>query len=196
MSLHTLWATAHLCLPSRPSSASGLVSGPAVGPVGTSETLMWPNSCVCYPQSPQLPELDHFHLWEHSLSTQIIHRGRVYLGDHGDLICSLDSWWKEFQSFSLVPLSLGFSFGFIPASACGPPTGVWSWGCLGALESAPSEDRVQRWYDCLDRGSPSGAKCAGKLAATGTRDMALVRAFSRYFLYITPSLTAYNLGFK
>ena len=37
---------------------------------------------------------------------------------------------------------------------------------------------MQRWYDCLDHGSPGGAKCAGKLAATGTRDMDLVRAFS------------------
>ena len=52
-------------------------------------------SCAC-PQSPQLPELDCFHLWEHSLSTQIFHRHRVYLADHGDLICSLCSWWKHF----------------------------------------------------------------------------------------------------
>ena len=39
------------------------------------------------------------------------------------------------------------------------------------------EDRVQAWYDCLDRGSPSGAKWAGKPAAMGARDTALVRAF-------------------
>ena len=92
--------------------------------------------CVC-PQSPQLLELDHFHLWEHSLSTQIFHRCRVYLADCRDLICSLYSWLKDFWSSSLATPSLGFSFGFIPTSACGPTTGVWSWGCFGALGSAP-----------------------------------------------------------
>ena len=43
---------------------------------------------------------------------------------------------------------------------------------------APVEDQVQRWYDCLFCGSPGGARCTGKLAAMGSRDMALVRAFS------------------
>ena len=133
MSLHTLWATAHLRLPKSPSSASGLVSGPAVGPVGTPQTLIWLSSCMYCPQSPQLPELDRFQLWEHLLSAQIFLRW--------DLICSLYSWWKDFQSSSLVTPSLGFSFGFIPTSACGPPTGVWSWGCLGALGSAPVRTR-------------------------------------------------------
>ena len=46
-----------------------------------------------------------------------------------------------------------------------------SWVC-------PCEDQTQRWYDCLDLRSPGGAKCTRKLVATGTRDMALVRAFS------------------
>ena len=155
-----------------------LVSRPAVGPVGTTQTLVWPNSCVCCPQNPQLPELDHFHLWEHSLSTQIFHRCRVYLADHGDLICSLYSWCKGFWSSSLVTLSLWFSFGFIPMSVCGPPTGVWYWGFLGDLGSAPCDYWAQRWYDCLDHGSTSAATCTGKQAAMGTRGMALERAFS------------------
>ena len=137
MSLHTLWDTACLCLSKRLSSSSGLVSGPAMGPVVP--FLLWSGSipvCTC-PQIPQLPELGHFHLWKHSLSTQIFHRPRVYLADHRDLICRLYSWCKDFWSSSLVAPSLGFSFGFIPTSVCGPPTGVWSWGCLGALGSAP-----------------------------------------------------------
>ena len=46
-----------------------------------------------------------------------------------------------------------------------------SWVC-------PSEDRVKRWSDCLDCGSPGSANCAGKPAATGARDMAIVRGFS------------------
>ena len=37
---------------------------------------------------------------------------------------------------------------------------------------------MQRWYECLDCGSPGSAKCAGKPAATGARDVARVRAFS------------------
>ena len=92
-------------------------------------------ACAC-PQSPQLPELDHFHLWEHSLSTQTFHRCQVYLADCRDLICRLYSWWKDFWSSSLVAPFLGFSFGFISTSACGPPTGVSSRGFLGALGSA------------------------------------------------------------
>ena len=117
-------------------------------PLGWSLDLLWAlwgslklwsgpiPACAC-PQIPQLPELACFHLWEHSLSTQIFHRHRVYLTDRGDLICSLYSWWKDFWSSSLVTPSLGFSFGFILTSVCGPHTGVWSWGCLGALGSAP-----------------------------------------------------------
>ena len=92
--------------------------------------------CAC-PQSPQLSELDHFLLWEQSLSTQIFYRCRVYLADHRDFICSLYSWWKDFRSSFLVAPSLGwFSFGLIPTSPFGPLTGVWSLGCLGVLGSA------------------------------------------------------------
>ena len=105
-----------------------------------------------YPRSPQLRELDRFHLWEHSLSTQIFHRCRVYLADHGDLICSLYSWWKDFWSSSLVTPS---SFGFIPTSVCGPPTGVWSWGCLGALGSAPVRTRRRGGMTAWITGAPA-----------------------------------------
>ena len=37
---------------------------------------------------------------------------------------------------------------------------------------------MQSWYDCLDLGSPGGAKCTGKLAAMRARDVVLVMAFS------------------
>ena len=94
--------------------ASGLVSGPAVVPLGTPQTLIWPSSCVYCPQSPQLPELDGFLSWEHALSTQIFHRCRVYLADCRDLTCRLYSWWKDFQSSSLDTPSLWFSFGLSP----------------------------------------------------------------------------------
>ena len=58
---------------------------------GPPQTLIWPISRVCWPQSPKLPELGRFHLWEHSLSTQMFHRCRVFLADCVDLICSLYS---------------------------------------------------------------------------------------------------------
>ena len=134
------------CTHCEPQPTSASPRGPPL-PLGWSLDMLWalwislrlwsgPIPVCAGPQSPQLPELDRFHLWEHSLSAQIFHRRRVYLSDHEDLICSLYSWWKDFRSSSLVAPSLEFSFGFIPTSACGPPTGVWSWGCLRALGSA------------------------------------------------------------
>ena len=139
------WKCPCTCPEPQPTSTS---SRGSPLPLGWSSEILWAlcgplrlwsgpfPACAC-PQSPQLPELDRFHLWEHSLSTQIFHRFRVYVDDHGDLICNLYSWWKDFWSSSLVALFLGFSFGFISTSVCGPPTGVWPWGCLGALGSAP-----------------------------------------------------------
>ena len=124
------------------------------------------------PQSPQLPELDRFHLWEHLLSTQIVHRCRVYLAQQ------LVQLMERFLIFFLSRPIPGVQLGFYP-HLC-----VWSihrslvlrlpWSsCV-----CPSEDRAWRWYDCLDHGSPDSARCAGKPAATGARDVALVRAFS------------------
>ena len=53
----------------------------------------------------------------------IIHRYRVCLVDHVDLICSLYGWWEGFGSLSLVTLPLGFNCGFISTSAHGHPLG-------------------------------------------------------------------------
>ena len=53
----------------------------------------------------------------------IFHRHRVCLVDCVDLICSLYSWWKGFESSPLVALPLGFNCGFISTSACGSSTG-------------------------------------------------------------------------
>ena len=134
----------------------------------------WPSpipACACS-QISQLPELDCFHLWECSLSTQISHRHRVYLADHRDLICSLCSWWKDFRSSSLVTLSLGFSSGFTLTFACGPPTGACSWGCPRALGSAPVRTGHRGGMTAWIVGAP------GVPNAMGTRDMAPVRAFS------------------
>ena len=116
-------------------------------PLGWSLDLLWAlwgqhrfwsgpaPTCSC-PQSPQLSELDWFHLWEHSLSIQIFHRRRVYQANYGDLICGLCGWQKDFCSSSLVVPPLGLSCVFSPTSGCGPPTGVCSQGCPRALGSA------------------------------------------------------------
>ena len=54
---------------------------------------------------------------------------------HVDLICSLYNWWEGFGSSALATLPLGFICGFISTSACGPFTGVCSWGCPAGLGS-------------------------------------------------------------
>ena len=118
VSLLPLWATAHLHLPKRPSSASGLVSG-LVSSVGTTQSLNWPNCHVCLLPKSTAARARPFSFLG-TLSTQIFHRHRVYLADCRDLICSLCSRWKDFESSSLVSPPLGFSFGFIPNSERGP----------------------------------------------------------------------------
>ena len=136
VSLPLLSATAPLHLPRRPSNAYRLVSDLLCALWGQLRLWSGPTpTCAC-PQSPQLPELDWFHLREHLLSIQIFHSCRVYQAICRDLIWGFCSWWKEFCSSSLVALPLVLSCGFSPTSMCGPPTGVHSQGCLGGLRSA------------------------------------------------------------
>ena len=136
VSLPPLWGTAHFCLTRRSSNASRLVWN-CCGSCGDSSDWSGPTPACACPQSPQLPELDCFLLWEHSLSEQIFHRCRVYPANCRDLICSLCKWWKDFWSSSLVALPLGLNCGFIPTSPFGPPTEICSQGCPGALGSVP-----------------------------------------------------------
>ena len=77
-----------------------------------------------------------------------------------DLICSLFSWWEGFGSSSLITLPLGFNCSFISTSACGPSTGVCSWGCPGGLGSVPVRARC---------GGGMAAWVSGVLAARGTQ---------------------------
>ena len=53
----------------------------------------------------------------------IFHKNRVCLVDHVHLICSLYSWWKDFESSSLATLPLGFNYGFISTSTWGVSLG-------------------------------------------------------------------------
>ena len=104
--------------------------------VGTAQTLSGPSPAFDCLQWPQLPELECFILWKHSLSFNIFYRQRVCLVDCGNLICSLDSWWEGFQTSSFVALPLKLSGSFIPISECVSPSGVCSQGCPKRLESA------------------------------------------------------------
>ena len=131
-----------------------LVSGPAVG---AAQILIWSSYVSCH-QCPQLSELVHFLLWELSVSFYIFHRDRVCQVDHVDLICSLYSWWKSFESSALATLPLGFNCGFI--SACGSSTGVCSCSCPGGLGFASVRARCR---------SGAAAWFAGVLAAVGTQ---------------------------
>ena len=52
--------------------------------------------------------------------------GTEYLVGCVDLICSLYSWWKDFQSSSLAILPLELNCSFIPTTTCRLSTGVYS----------------------------------------------------------------------
>ena len=134
-------------------------------------------SCL---QHPQLSELVRFLLWELSMPFYIFCGHRVCRVELVDLICSLYSWWEGFGSSSLATLPLGFNCGFISTSACGPSTGVCSWGCPGGLgfarEAALEDlDLLLRlpWRTgvCPVRARCVGAAAwgSGALAAPGTR---------------------------
>ena len=90
----------------------------------------------------------------------IFHRHRVFLVDRMDLICILYRWWEGFGSSTLATLPLGFNCGFISSSACGPSTGVCSWGCPGGLGFAPVRARC---------GGGAAAWLAGVLAAPASQ---------------------------
>jgi len=107
-------------LPRMPSNTV-LISGPAVG---AAQILIWSYSCLSCLQGPQLSELLHFLLWELSMAFYILHRHKVCLVDHVDLICSLNSCFEGFGYSSLATLPLSFNCGFISTSACGLSIGV------------------------------------------------------------------------
>ena len=115
----------------------GWVSGPAVG---TAHTLIWPCSYVFLKLSEQCV----FFCGNSHLFFYVLHRDRVCVVDHVNLMCSWYSWWKSFWSSSLITLPLGFNCGFISTSACSLSTGVCSWGCPGGLGSAPVRARCGR----------------------------------------------------
>ena len=135
--------------------------------VGAAQILIWSQSCLFLRQCPQLSELMCFLLWELSVAFYVFHRYRVWLVDHVDSVCSVYSSWEGLGSSSLATLPLGFTCGFMSASACGSSTGVCSWGCPGWLGFAPVR---ARW------GGGAAAWVAGLLAAPGTQGGLAARA--------------------
>ena len=126
---HSLWVTAHSCLPRMPSN-TGLMSGPTVGIAQTNLPLFLPAISTATRTSVFLCVCDSSHCpFVYSIDT-------VFLIDHVALICTWYSWWKGFWSASSATLPLGFSCGCIPTSACGSSTGVCSWDSPGRLRSA------------------------------------------------------------
>ena len=57
------------------------------------------------------------------MSFYIVHRHRVCLVEHVDLICSLYSWWEGFGSSSLATLPLGLNVILFPPLHVGRPLG-------------------------------------------------------------------------
>ena len=139
-----------------------LVSGPALG---AAQTLIWSYSYVFLPPMSIAIRTDAF-CFVGALNGLIciVHRHRVCLVDHVDLICNLFSWWEGFGSSPLVTLPLGFNCGFISTSACGViHSGLllrlpWrTWVC-------PSEGQLWRCI-CLGRRASGSIQYSGEFAA-------------------------------
>ena len=146
-----------------------LVSGPAVG---EAQILIWSYSCISCLQCPQLSELVRFLLWELSMAFYIVHRHRVCLVDHVDLICSLYSLWEGFGSSSLATLPLDFNCGFISTSSCKSYTGFAPVTSLEDL-CLPLWGLVWRSYSWLGLRGSGCTKYSGELAATVARNIVL-----------------------
>jgi len=175
VSLPPLWATAHLHLCRKPynTGRSWLLNLLWV------QLRLWSDpapvrSCL---QCPQLPELEHFLLWEHSSLFYIFHTYSVYLVDRVDLICIFYIWWGRFWSSSLVTPFRELNCGFIPTFACGSSTGVCSWGCPGGLGSAPVRNGCGGGSAARILWILVGTRCAAQPVAMGAGDMALLEVF-------------------
>ena len=139
-------------LPRMPSNTV-LISGSVVG---AAQILIWSYFCVFLP--PMFAAIrNSVFCFVGALN---VHRHRVCLVDHVDIICSLYSWREGFGSSSLATLPLGSNCDFISTSICGSSTGVCSWVCPGRLGFAPVRARC---------GGSAAAWVTGVLAAPGTQ---------------------------
>ena len=98
----------------------------------------------------------------------IFHRHRVCLVDHVGLICSLYSWWEDFESSSLATLPLGFNCGFISTSTYGSSTGVQLLRLSQRVQVCLCEGQVWRWCSCLGCRGSGSTRYLGKFTATAT----------------------------
>ena len=98
------------------------------------------------------------------MTSHIFHRYRVWLVEHVDLICSLYSWWEDFEcsSFAILPwVSMWFYFHFC--------MWVMHWGLLLRLPwrtwVCSCEGQVWRWCSCLGHRGSGSTRYSGELAA-------------------------------
>ena len=141
--------------------------------------------CSC-PHCPQLSELVRFLLWELSVSFYILHRRRVCLVDHVDLICSLYSWWEGFESF-LSHTAPGFQLFYFH---------LWirvvHWGLLLRLPwrtwVCPCEGQVWRWSSCLGGRGSGSTRYSEELVARAAGNIVLQKG-------MTTSISQYAPGF-
>ena len=109
--------------PGGPSIPLGRSLDPLVGTVSAAYTLTWLNSFMYLPQNSLLLKLDQSQLWEHSLSTQIFHRCRIYQAAHRDWIHSLCNCVERFLFLLLAAPPLGLIFDFTLTLVCVAPSG-------------------------------------------------------------------------
>ena len=134
------------------------ISGPVVG---AAQILIWSYSSVFLsPMSTAIRTSVFSFVGVLTMTFYIVHRHKVCLVDHVDLICSFYSWWEGLGSSSLFTLPLCFNCGFIFISACESSTGVCSWGCPGGLGFAPVRVRC---------GGGAAPRVAGVLVAPCTQ---------------------------
>ena len=106
------------------------------------------------------------------MSFYILHRHRVSLVDHLDLLCSLYSWWEGLRSASLATLLLGFNCGFISTTASGSSPGFVPEAAPEDLV-CPSEGQVWRWCSCLGQSGSGSIRYSQELPAMAAGNIVL-----------------------
>jgi len=107
------------------------------------------------------------------MSFSILHRPRVCLIDHVDLICSLYNWWEGYGVFFLSHTAHGFQLWFY-FHLC-----MWvvHWGLLLRLPwrawACPCEGQVWRWCSCLGCRGSGSTRYSGGLAARAAGNIVL-----------------------
>ena len=127
-----LVSSGHCCRSTEVSSqdCSSHAPGPAVGGTEATQTLAWPNTCVYMPTKPTAAKTRP----DPAAGALVVLLDILQVLNLGSLLQSCNSIFptavrRYFSSSFLVTELLGRSCGFIPTSACVPPTRICSRGC-------------------------------------------------------------------